>query len=193
MQDQIQIQVTSMQKKEYIQLGFETVRRLLLPMLALVTLVVLAIALAIQDMSVRSLLPPYVLIALGVLAYYIMIALSWKDFLADTKFSYVIDDYAWQLTVGEETVQVKWSDTVRMTVRSRVILLYNEDNRSNLLPRRCVTPEQLAQLRQWFRDSRMDYKISEAEKTAKFRADYRKRRAQAKRNRRNRWNRSNHL
>ena len=186
MDEQYDIQIKGVTKAEYVQAGSESIRRMVLPLLLMVALATVVIALAIDDFSLRSLLPPFV-IALGVLLLlWVSVVMSWKKFPADTEFSYLIDREGWQLTVGEASANIDWQDTVRLTVRSHVVLLFQESNRSNILPRRCLTPEQLAQIQTWFDASRDAYKTRQKEKDEQFRRDYRARRMEEKSSRRRR-------
>lgn len=187
MDKQYDIQVNGVTKKEYIQAGSDTVRRMVLPLLALVAVFTVVIALAVQNFSLKSLLLPFVVAFVFLLIMYIMVVASWKGFPADTQFSYLIDSDGWEITVGEDRANIDWSQTTRMTVRSHVVLLFNESNRSNMLPRRCLTDEQLSQMKQWFKESRKAFKDRQKEDDEKFRRDYRMNRIAQRANRKNRW------
>lgn len=188
MDDQYDIQINGITRQEFIQAGSEFIRRMVLPLFLLVAVVTVVIALAISDFSLRSLLPPFLIAIAALVVLRLSVVFSWKKFPADTQFSYLIDQDGWQITVGDTSANVDWQDTVRMTVRSHVVLLFNEDNRSNLLPRRCLTPEQLAQLKVWYDQSRSAHKARQKEKDQQFRRDFRMRRLEEKSNRRrSRW------
>ena len=184
MDDQYDIQIDGLTRREFIQAGSEFIRRIALPLFALVAVVTAVIAMAIGDFSLRSLLPPFLVAIAALVVLRLSVVFSWRKFPADTRFSYLIDREGWQITVGDTSANVDWQDTARMTVRSHVVLLFNEDNRSNLLPRRCLTPEQLEQMRLWYRQSRSEYKARRKEKEQQFRRDYRMRRLEEKSNRR---------
>lgn len=189
MDEQYDIQIEGITKAEYVQAGTEIIRRMIVPLILLVAAATLIIALFIDDFSLRSLLPPFVVALLAPVVMWASVVHSWKKFPAGTSFSYLIDREGWQLTVGESSANIDWQDTVRMTVRSHVVLLFHESNRSNILPRRCLTPEQLAQLRAWFDDSRTAHKARQKEQDEQFRKDYRMKRLEAKANRRSPWKR----
>ncbi len=187
MDEQYSIQIKGVTKAEYVQAGSELIRRMILPLILMVALATLVISLAIDDFSLRSLLPPFVIALLVPIVLRVCVVTSWKKFPADTEYSYLIDSDGWELTVGEASANIDWQDTVRLVVRSHVVLLFHESNRSNILPRRCLTPEQLAQLQAWFNASRDQYKARRKEKDEEFRKDYRMRRLEEKSNRRSRW------
>ena len=184
---QFDIQVNGVTKKEYVQAGSDTVRRMILPLMALVAAFTIIIALAVHNFSLKSLFLPFGVAAAFLLIMYAMVVLSWKNFPADTQFSYLIDEDGWEITVGDDRANIDWSKTTRMTVRSHVVLLFNESNRSNMLPRRCLTDEQLAQMKQWFKESRKAFKERQKEEDEQFRKDYRMKRIEARSNRKWRW------
>lgn len=187
MEQQFDIQINGITKKEYLQAGSDTVRRMTLPLLALVTVFTAVIALAVQNFSLQSLLLPFGIALAFLLIMYAMVAASWKNFPADTAFSYLIDEDGWEITVGDSRANIDWNKTTRMTVRSHVVLLFNEANRSNLLPRRCLTDAQLAQMQQWFKASRSSFKDLRNAEEEQFRKDYRLKRIAERGNRKHRW------
>ena len=187
MDTQFDIQINGVTKKEYIQAGSDTVRRMTLPLLALVAVFTAVITLAVQNFSLKALLLPFGVAIVFLLIMYLMVVTSWKNFPADTQFSYLIDEDGWEITVGENRANIDWSKTTRMTVRSHVVLLFNESNRSNMLPRRCLTDDQLAQMQQWFKESRKAFKDRQKEDDEQFRKDYRLKRIQERSNRKWRW------
>ena len=187
MEQQFDIQIDNVTRKEYVQAGSETIRRMILPLLALVTVFTVVIAMAVQNFSLQSLLLPFGVAIAFLLVMYIMVLTSWKNFPSDTQFSYLIDEDGWEITVGESRANIDWDKTTRMTVRSHVVLLFNEANRSNMLPRRCLTNEQLAQMQQWFRESRSAFKDRQKADEEQFRKDYRLKRIQERSNRKHRW------
>lgn len=187
MGDQFDIQINGVTRKEYIQAGTDTLRRMILPLLLLVIVFTFVIAMAVQNYSLKSLLLPFAVAFAFLLIMYIMVVASWKNFPADTKYSYLIDEDGWEITVGRDSANIDWDKTSRMTVRSHVVLLFNEANRSNLIPRRCLTNEQLAQMQQWFKESRKDFKNRQKEEDEQFRKDYRLKRIQERGNRKHRW------
>ncbi len=194
MENQIQISCQEIKRAEYMQAGMETIRRMLLPLLGMVAILTLIICLVIADFSLRSILPPFLVVGAGIGIYWVLLARNWKDFPAETAFSYTIDQEGWQITLGEDTVSIPWDATARMTKRRDVIFLYNEGDRSNLLPRRCLTKEQLAQIEAWFRASRTEYRELQKLRDARERARYRTRLEQNRSRRRfGRNGRSNHL
>lgn len=174
--EQFDIQIQSITKKEYVQAGTESIRRMTLPLLALVAVLTIIIAMAIQDFSYRSIVPPFGIALIVVFFLRFTVSRSWKNYPADTAYSFQFDQKGWRITVGEESVPVDWRDTYRMTVRRDVVLLYNESNRSNLLPRRCVSDAQLEQMRTWFKASRAEHKLRAKAEENRYREDYRARR-----------------
>lgn len=183
MEKQIRVEIESITREEYIQAGSASIRRMALPLFGLVAVLTVIIALAIQDFSVRSILVPFLIALAALVVFEVMVITSWRRFPADTAFSYLIDETGWQLTMGEETVKVEWDETARLTIRSHAILLYNETNRSNLLPRRCVTQEQIDWMKELYRASRKEYKLLQKEKENMEREKSRKKRAETRSNR----------
>lgn len=180
MNQAFEIQIQSITKKEYVQAGTEAIRRMILPLLALVAVLTVVIAMAIDDYSFRSLVPPFMIALAALLLFRLMVSHSWKNYPADTVYSFQIDKKGWRISVGAESSYVEWRDTYRMTLRRDVILLYNESNRSNLLPRRCVTDAQLKLMQAWFGASRAEHKLRVKKAEAKEREDAHRRRREAR-------------
>ena len=137
--------------------------------------------------SLKAFLPPFVIVGALLLLAWMMVGRGYKDFPKDITFSYLIDVEGWQLTVGEESANIDWQDTAKLVVRSQVVLLYNEDNRSNILPRRCLTDHQLEQMRAWFQISRPAYRLRQRERAQAWRNEHRQKREQSRNGRRGGW------
>lgn len=146
MDEQFDIQVSDVTKKEFTQAGSEMIRGLVGPAFLAVAVVTIVIMMFLGDYSLKAFLPPFVIVGALLLIAWLMVSRGYKDFPKDITFSYLIDVEGWQLTVGEESANIDWRDTAKLVVRSQVVLLYNEDNRSNILPRRCLTDHQLEQM-----------------------------------------------
>lgn len=187
MEEQFEISVNGVTRREYLQAGSETLRRMVFPLLALVALFTVVIALAVQNFTLKSLFLPFGVAAAFLLLSYLMVVISWKSFPSDVTFSYLIDSDGWELTVGEDRANIDWNKTVRFTVRRHVVLLFSESNRSSLLPRRCLNDAQLVQMKQWFRDSRKAFRERQKTEEEEFRRDYRMKRIEARSGRKRRW------
>ncbi len=179
MEQTFKIEISAMTKQEYIQTATESIRRLIAPAFAVAAMITVAIAFAINDFSVRSIVPPFAILAVIIAVMWVLMASSWKSYPKDTSFSYVIDDAGWELTVQGVSARVDWQDTQHLTIRRHVVLLYNESNRSNVIPRRALTQAQLAQIRAWYRDSRRMFKARQRFKDQQYLAERRARRVEA--------------
>ena len=121
----------------------------------IVPIAILAVAAAICLVVFGSGDPALLLfpvVAIGfALVYYEMINLrDYKKFPADLQMDYEIDSRGWRLYVMDTTGLCAWANTVRMRENNDVFLLYNAKNTSNLLPKRCMTSEQILQVREWY-------------------------------------------
>ncbi len=187
MDEQFDIQVSNVTKKEFTQAGSEMIRGLVGPAFLAVAVVTIVIMMFLGDYSLKAFLPPFVIVGALLLIAWLMVGRGYKDFPKDITFSYLIDVEGWQLTVGEESANIDWQDTTKLVVRSQVVLLYNEDNRSNMLPRRCLTDHQLEQMREWFQISRPAYRLRQRERAQAWRDEHRQKREQSRNGRRGGW------
>ena len=185
--EQVDIQVSNVTKKEFTQAGSEMIRGLVGPAFLAVAVVTIVIMMFLGDYSLKAFLPPFVIVGALLLLAWMMVGRGYKDFPKDITFSYLIDVEGWQLTVGEESANIDWQDTTKLVVRSQVVLLYNEDNRSNMLPRRCLTDHQLEQMREWFQISRPAYRLRQRERAQAWRDEHRQKREQSRNGRRGGW------
>lgn len=182
MDEQYEIQVSDITRKEFTQAGGELLLRFGGMALAIVTVVTVLLILIMDEFSVQAMVSPYVVV-LGLLCvFWIMMASSYKKFPKDIEYSYLIDSDGWQITVKDISTNVDWQDTVRMVVRRHAILFFQEENRSNLLPRRCVSDHQLAMMRTWYQASRPAYRARRQAKERQQREE-RRQRARQKRGR----------
>lgn len=180
MDEQFDIRVSGVTKREFSQAGAELVRGTAVPLLVAVAVVTLVIMMFMGDYSLKALLPPFAVVLILLAVARLMVGRGYKDFPKDTEYSFLIDVEGWQLTVADTSANVDWQDTAKLVVRRHAVLLYNEDNRSNLLPRRCVTDHQLAMMRTWFQASRPAYRARQRVKSQAWREDSRQRRENSK-------------
>ena len=152
MNNGFEVKVTEINRKEYLSalrwMQMKRVRNLI-------------IALAVIFVFIYCVLDPrptwLPLLAVGVilfvLAYYeVMRWLDYPKFPKEFSMSYVIDNRGWRLQVGEEQSVCAWSSTVKLVDTKALFLLYNSKNSSNLLPKRCLTQEQIEQVRFWYKN-----------------------------------------
>ena len=71
------------------------------------------------------------------------------------EMEYRFDERGWRLTVNDQTGVVAWANTVKIRRTKTVYLLYalvegRRGSVSNVLPRRCLTDQQAAQIMAWF-------------------------------------------
>lgn len=79
----------------------------------------------------------------------------WQDyskFPKDMELNYEFDPNGWRLHVKNESSFCAWASTVKLVETRRLFLLYNSKNTSNLLPKRCLTEEQIALIRTWYKN-----------------------------------------
>ena len=187
MDEQFDIQVSDVTKREFTQAGGELIRGLAAPAFFAVAVVTIVIMMFLDDYSLKALIPPFVLVGALLLIAWLLVGRGYKEFPKDITFSYLIDVEGWQLTVGEESANIDWQDTAKLVVRRHVVLLYNDDNRSNILPRRCLTDHQLEQMRTWFQASRPAYRARQRLRAQAWRDEHRKKREEGRNGRRGGW------
>lgn len=116
---------------------------------AVVYAVVLVIYLVQHSLSFFALFGPAIILILLALAY----EFSGRKNYKPMKYSEAVLDYrftqdGYTLTVGEQSMNFPWASTQLKRTRSN-FLLYSDKRSSSILPKRCLTAEQKAQLLAW--------------------------------------------
>lgn len=158
--EQFDIQVPGLTVGEFMAAGDQMLLNMLPPLLILVTVVTVVI-LAFTRITFLGIVSPYVVVALCIGVYLILLRSQYKKLPENLSFSYLIDSDGWQLTLGEEKANIDWVDTPRLVERRHIFLLYHQENSSNVLPKRVLTEHQMECIRSWYRDSRDDQKRRE--------------------------------
>lgn len=94
------------------------------------------------------------LVVFVVLLLYLEIK-RWQDygkFPKTIELNYEFDPNGWRLRVKSESSFCAWASTVKLVETKRLFLLYNSKNASNLLPKRCLSEEQITLIRTWYKD-----------------------------------------
>ena len=104
----------------------------------------------LRGFSALTVVLPLLLLIVMAAYFEITRVVSYRKFPADLKMFYCFDDRGWTLQVGEGSASVSWADTSRLRERKHLFLLCQGKNVSNLLPKRCLTSEQIDQIRAWY-------------------------------------------
>lgn len=91
MDEQFDIQVSDVTKKEFTQAGSEMIRGLVGPAFLAVAVVTIVIMMFLGDYSLKAFLPPFVIVGALLLIAWLMVSRGYKDFPKDITFSYLID------------------------------------------------------------------------------------------------------
>ena len=175
---QFDIQVTGVTREEYLQASGELIRSMIPTGLVLVTAVTMFLLVFTEEITLKAVLAPYVVLLLAIAGGYLYLRLSWKKFPQDVAYSFLIDAEGWQLTVGEDYGGADWDATAKLKEKSGVLLFYMRGSTaSSSLPKRCLTEEQLEAIRGWYQASRADYKSKEKERARQDRQEQKAKRA----------------
>ena len=151
MEDGFKVHVDGITKAEYMAAARWLCAGKAIPGLIFVLAVTVFLLLLNNGSPVILLFP---VLAAGItLGYFELFNLrNFKKFPTDLVMDYEFDSHGWRLYVQEYTGLCAWANTVRMRETRAVFLLYNAKAASNLLPKRCMTGEQMAQVRKWYKD-----------------------------------------
>ena len=108
----------------------------------------------LRGISALTFILPAVLLVVVAAWFEIVRIQSYQKFPADIKMTYCFDEQGWSLQVREGSASVTWAETSRLVERKHLFLLCQGKNTSNLLPKRCLTEAQCAQVRAWYKASR---------------------------------------
>lgn len=158
MNQQFEVEVHGITKREFFESGVQLIVRLAAPVLIAVTAVTVLIVYITGDTSVKSLISPFAVVLLCAVGYLFVLNSNYKSLSGDLVFTYSFDKKGWKLTVGEQEGEVLWEDTVSLIERKNVFLLHNATNSSSTLPKRSLDETQKKSIRNWFKDSRPAYK-----------------------------------
>jgi len=155
---QFDILVDGTTREEYLQASREMVFDVVPTGILMVTLITVCILLLMKEITLWSILLPYLIMAAAFVAGILYLGAQWKKFPKDMRYSYLIDAEGWQLSVGDSYGGSNWNETRKMKERSHILLFYQrESNAASSLPKRCLTGEQLEAIRGWYKDSRQAY------------------------------------
>ena len=154
MDNAFSVTVTDISKREYLC----AVRRVCfqrdLTALILIPIAFLIFIWNLRGFSTLTFVLPAALLVVMAAWFEITRVLSYSKFPSDIKMAYRLDEQGWALQVGDGNASVTWAETSRLVERKHLFLLCQGKNVSNLLPKRCLTEEQCAQLRAWYKASR---------------------------------------
>ena len=105
----------------------------------------------LRGFTALTVILPVVLLVVMMAYFEIVRIQSYRKFPADIKMAYRFDETGWTLQVKEGSASVAWTETSRLAERKHLFLLCQGKNVSNLLPKRCLTEEQCARIRTWYR------------------------------------------
>ena len=108
----------------------------------------------LRGFTALTVILPVVLLVVMMAYFEIVRIQSYSGFPSEIRMAYRFDEQGWSLRVKEGSASIAWGETSRLVERKRVFLLCQGKNVSNLLPKRCLTEEQCAQIRAWYKASR---------------------------------------
>ena len=155
------IVVNGIERKEYYEACRESGRRLYSLLGLCMILFCGAIALAVRNFSLRSLLWPVGLYVAFVVGYEVLTRLTYKGQLdvLDPPIEYEFHGGRWRMQRGDEVAEVEWKATPKLRRTKRCLFVYNDDVSGNLIPLRLLTTEQAAAIETWFKNSRANAKV----------------------------------
>ena len=180
---QFDIPVNGITREEYRDSSHQMVLDVVPTGFFMVTVITACILLLMEEVTLMSVLMPYLLLALAFVVGAAYLDAQWKKFPSDVEYSFLIDAEGWQMTVGESYGGSDWNETRKLVEKRHVLLFYQrESNAASSLPKRCLTDEQLTAIRGWYKASRKAYRVRDKEL---FEAERREK--AAKRTGRRRW------
>ena len=154
MKNDFSVAVTDITCREYLCAVRHACLRRDIVSLILIPLAFLIFLWNLRGVSTLTFILPAVLLVVVAAWFEITRVQSFSKFPADIKLVYRFDEQGWTLQVKQESASVAWSETGRLVERKHLFLLCQGKNVSNLLPKRCLTQEQCAQIRAWYQQSR---------------------------------------
>ena len=171
---QFDIRVEGITREEYRDSSHQMVLDVVPTGLFVVTLITACILLLMEEITLMSVVMPYLILALAFAAGAAYLDAQWKKFPSDVEYSFLIDGEGWQMSVGESYGGSDWDMTRAMKDKRHVLLFYQrESNAASSLPKRCLTAEQLTAIRGWYKASRKAYKAKDKELFQKERQEKR--------------------
>jgi hypothetical protein len=145
----ISVRVENLTPREVMESLRRMMRKTYLILWAIVYAVVLLVALVQKAATVYTILGPAVILILLALAYEYQ---GRKSFGAmgygEAVMDYELTPKGYRLTMGENSVEFSWK-TARLAETRSDFLLYSDQKNSSVLPKRCLTEEEIKKLRTW--------------------------------------------
>ena len=152
--EELKIQVEGVTCREYMQSVRRMALRPYLWMWVIVCAVVGAIGFFTEDTRPQSYVVPAVILLLLPLVYEFYQRQTYRNLpFGDTRMEYWMDARGWRAEVQGNRAVFTWANT-RLRETRDTFLLYTDTRTSNLVPKRCLDAGQMAQIRQWARESR---------------------------------------
>lgn len=150
------VKVDGVRRKEFMQANhFMALRQYIA---VAVLLLILAVSILVFNGSdqFKNLWTLFIIIPIVPIVYHISFLNSYRKYpYGEMEMTYTFDELGWRLTVNGQTGVVAWANTLRLVRTKAVFLLYAKGDGkrkmvSNVLPRRCLTDEQAAQILAWY-------------------------------------------
>ena len=151
MENSFTVLVTDIQKNEFVSAMRWMYRLRDLCVLTIAPLAFFIFILSLNGFSVSAILLPVLLLAVMAVYFEITRANGYKQCPKDIKMIYEFNEQGWTLKVGDDTGSSAWADMFKLLNRRRVFLLCQTKGTSNLLPKRCLTEEQMQQIQTWYK------------------------------------------
>ena len=151
MSSSFSITVTDISKKEFLCAVRWVCRFRDLSSLILAPLAFFIFICFLKGFSAAAIILPVLLLIVMAVYFEFTRINGYRQFPKDIKMVYEFNEQGWTLQVGENTGSSGWAEMVKLVERKHVFLLCHTKNSSNLLPKRCLTAEQIDQIRTWYR------------------------------------------
>lgn len=172
--EEFEITITGITDSEYHQARRLNNRRIFKILAVIMVIICGMIILITGNAGANAILGPFFLYVLFVVAVEILTRRNYKGQLSETEpVVYHFDKKGWSVTTGEGSAQFEWRATEKLKDYKEGIFLYNDSASGNLLPRRLMTQEQIAQLKSWFRASRREAREYSREEFNAYRKEFR--------------------
>lgn len=177
------IPVTSITKREYIQACRRLALRLYSTLAVAMVIICGCILITSSQITIFALLAPVAIYLAVILITEILMQVLYKGQLNQiAELEYEFGPLQWAVIAQGERAEFKWSVTPKLVKTKDCLFLYNDVNRSSMVPRRLLTARQEEQILAWYQKARPLAKAKVAERQREERSRQKATAAERRRN-----------
>ena len=154
MEHSFSVTVSKISRKEFNSALRGMFRRREIVFLLIAFLAFLVLVLAKEDPSLLFCFSPLIAPAVVAALFEFIFFNTYNQFPGNLTMDYTMDAEGWKLLVNGDNGSSAWADMYALVERKHVFLLCHTKTSSNLLPKRCLTAEQIEQIRTWYNNAK---------------------------------------